>query len=671
MVGDAAMRRKPPTGGDPSAPHRRHAGAPDATDTGLSRTPLPVELAALENLLPPATLDWAAARARDLGIGGDEVLIAAGLMAPEAVARACAGHLSVGLETESHPVRIAPIDARAALRLEMMAEEADGRAVYTFAARGKVLRRLARAVARDPDLRARVKLSTPAGLRARLTRMAARRLAQEAAFDLRDTAPHFSAGTLDTARICAYGLALAICVALLANWLMPAFALLIAQTAFALVFLSSVGIRLAACLVPPSPAALSPAPAVRVSGADKALPIYTVIVPLYREAAVIPRLEAALCALDYPPEKLDIKLVVERDDRETRTALARRALPAWFEVVVAPPVGPRTKPKALNAALPFARGGFVVIFDAEDVPEPGQLRAALAAFRRGGEKVACVQARLAADNAGDSWISRQFAAEYAGHFDVLVPALAVFGLPILLGGTSNHFRRHALEQVGGWDPFNVTEDADLGLRLARAGWRTEVIASTTQEEAPVSVRAWMRQRTRWMKGWGQTLLVHLRQPRRFRRDLGTFGACGAVVLTAAPFVATLLYPLCLLVMAHDIWAGAFGRSAGSLAHVLASAVSYTTLIVGYGGQVLFSAEGLRRRPVPHGGFVLLTLPLYWGLQSLAAWRALPDLALDPYRWDKTEHGLAASGRRNAPPARAGQRLAVGPRDRAPAGSQTG
>ena len=100
-----------------------------------------------------------------------------------------------------------------------------------------------------------------------------------------------------------------------------------------------------------------------------------------------------------------------------------------------------------------------------------------------------MQARLAIDNASDGWLSRHFAAEYAGQFDVFLPALAKLRLPLPLGGTSNHFRADVLRKVGGWDPFNVTEDADLGMRLARFGYRTGVIGSTTWEEAPVAFSA--------------------------------------------------------------------------------------------------------------------------------------------------------------------------------------
>jgi cellulose synthase/poly-beta-1,6-N-acetylglucosamine synthase-like glycosyltransferase len=198
---------------------------------------------------------------------------------------------------------------------------------------------------------------------------------------------------------------------------------------------------------------------------------------------------------------LDIKFVLEADDHETRRAIDRLRLGTPFETRIAPAGGPRTKPKALNAALPFVRGSFVAVYDAEDRPEPDQLRMALEAFAANGERLACVQAQLTIDNTADSWLTRVFTAEYAGLFDVFLPGLAAWRLPLPLGGSSNHFRRAVLLQIGAWDPYNVTEDADLGMRLARLGYFTGMIRSTTYEEAPARFHPWLRQRTRWFKGW--------------------------------------------------------------------------------------------------------------------------------------------------------------------------
>ena len=237
---------------------------------------------------------------------------------------------------------------------------------------------------------------------------------------------------------------------------------------------------------------------------DHELPTYSVLVPLFREANVLPALVNSLGAFDYPAAKHEILLLIEAVDVETQAALLALRLPGNFRALIIPDREPRTKPKALNYALPFARGEFVVVYDAEDRPQPGQLRRAFDAFRLAAPGLGCVQARLNIYNPRQSWFTRQFTIEYSALFDAMLPALERLNLPVPLGGTSNHFRRATLEAVGGWDPHNVTEDADLGMRLARRGYHTAVLSSTTWEEAPASFGVWLKQRTRWLKGWMQT-----------------------------------------------------------------------------------------------------------------------------------------------------------------------
>ena len=636
MLGEAAARRKSigrELAGS-SMPPLPGAGFP--SPRRLSPR-FPVELAALRGRLPDSTLRWAQRRGRALGVGGDEVLIHAGLISPETMAVALAAHLGVPLADLRRPLDMPADFAHGALRTASLVEPGPNGPHYVVAPRGKAVRLLAKALAEDPKLARRTALAAPENLRARLTRHARRHLARAAAYGLAEAAPTLSAATVPRGLALAAPLIL-FAAALIMVWMLaPPAVRLGVEAMLSAVFLAAMGLRLGACLMPETGA---PQPVVE----DRHLPVYTVIVPLYREAVMLPRLLAALSALDYPREKLDIKLVIEPDDTETRDAIAGCALPPCFEVVVAPPVGPRTKPKALNAALAFARGTFVAVFDAEDVPDPGQLRAALAAFLRGGKRVACVQARLAVDNAHETWISGHFALEYCAQFDVLLPALAAWRLPILLGGTSNHFLRHALDQAGGWDPYNVTEDADLGLRLSRMGWSIEVIASDTQEEAPVLISAWMRQRTRWMKGWGQTILVHGRNPRRLVRDLGARRAVVAGLLTIGPFVAmALIHPISLIVVAWDVWNGMRGGPVASTIEALISGLSYANLAFGYAVTAAINLVALvrRRRPRLRDAFVVFTIPFYWLLQTVAVWRAVIDLVVDPHRWDKTEHGVSS------------------------------
>lgn len=240
---------------------------------------------------------------------------------------------------------------------------------------------------------------------------------------------------------------------------------------------------------------------------DRLLPVYSVLVPLFREASVLPGLVQSLQALDYPPAKLEIFLILEADDTATQAAVLSQALPGNFRSLIVPDRGPRTKPKALNYALQFARGDFVVVYDAEDRPQPGQLRRAWDVFRQSPPGLACLQAQLNIYNPGRSWFTRQFTIEYSALFDAILPALESLRLPVPLGGTSNHFPRDLLIGLGGWDPYNVTEDADLGIRIARAGYHTGVLASTTWEEAPPVFGVWLKQRTRWLKGWMQICIT--------------------------------------------------------------------------------------------------------------------------------------------------------------------
>lgn len=626
MLGEAEPRRKVTVG-------RQDMRSPSK---------LPPELAALQGLLPDEVLHWALRRARRVGVGGDEVLLQAGLIDPDQLAAAHARHLGLPIACgqtsggSAETVLLVPPDkAGAALRAGVAPMRRNGGAGFVLAPRGKTVRKLANDLADGAP--ADLALAAPERLRAGIADLGRAALAQQAADGLRLRTPRLCAANVPRGSALAAVLVFAGATIFALGWLAPYGLSLCFIAALSLIFLCAMGLRLAGCLVPE--AAQVPA---RI--ADRDLPVYTLLVPLYREAVVVPRLISALLALDYPPEKLDIKLVVEPDDGQTLRALRSQALPPCFEIIVAPAQGPRTKPKALNAALPFARGSFIAIFDAEDVPAPGQLRAALEAFRRGGRRLACVQARLVVENARDSWISRHFAIEYCAQFDVLLPALAAMRLPILLGGTSNHFRRAALERAGAWDAYNVTEDADLGLRLVRAGWEVDVIAADTLEEAPVRVGAWLRQRTRWMKGWAQTILVHGRDPAALVRQMGPARAFTAMLLTAGPFAAMAVHPVSLATLFHHF--AQDGRATASTAEALALALSYANLLIGYTATIIVSLVGLKRRGRLRDAWILVTLPGYWLLQSLAVWRALADLVTDPYRWDKTEHGVA---RRPAPP----------------------
>ncbi len=370
---------------------------------------------------------------------------------------------------------------------------------------------------------------------------------------------------------------------------------------------------------------------------DDELPTYTIIAPVYREADIVQQLVDAFDALDYPRSKLDIKLVVERRDRETLSRLVGLDLPARYEVIIAPPGEPSTKPRALNLALAEARGELLVVYDAEDIPAPGQLRLAASRFAA-DSAVDCLQARLTVRNSDDNWLSRLFSLEYATLFDLINPGLCALGLPIALGGTSNHFRVSALVAVGAWDEWNVAEDADLGIRLARYGYKVGSLDSDTTEEAPHEFKNWFAQRVRWQKGWMQTCIVHSRKPILFVLDLGVPRACVVTMLIFGAVVSALLWPVFAV---STIWR-AFGPQAGPLSQWREAVDVFVYLLAcaGVWAVLIPAIVAARQRRLRVGAATFALLPLYYVLISLAAWAAILDLILRPHFWAKTEHGRA-------------------------------
>lgn len=371
--------------------------------------------------------------------------------------------------------------------------------------------------------------------------------------------------------------------------------------------------------------------------ADADLPIYTVLVPLYREAAAVPGLVRALSRLDYPSAKLDIKLIVEGDDAETLAAVLAHRQPGYMEVIEVPPSQPRTKPKACNYALSFARGAYVVIYDAEDLPEADQLRKAVAAFRAAPPDLGCVQARLNYYNPVENWLTAEFTAEYTAWFDLFLPGLQRLSLPIPLGGTSNHFPAALLRRLGAWDPFNVTEDADLGTRLAQLGYRCAILDSTTYEEANCRLGNWLRQRSRWIKGYMQTYLVHMRQPVALWRRIGTAGFLGFQFFVGGTVASAILHPLIWLFLILDSWPGLTPWP--DLLPAWFVWLDAGLLLAGYGGMTIIGIAAVLRRRYFALVPATLTFGAYWLLISLAAYKALYQLLAHPFYWEKTEHNL--------------------------------
>ncbi|MBV8441901.1 MAG: glycosyltransferase [Hyphomicrobiales bacterium] len=368
---------------------------------------------------------------------------------------------------------------------------------------------------------------------------------------------------------------------------------------------------------------------------DDELPVYTVVAALYREANVVEALVRAFDAFDYPKSKLDIKLVVEQRDMATLSRIVELRLPARYEVIVAPPGRPATKPRALNIGLASARGELLVVYDAEDAPAPNQLR--LAASRFAADKdVDCLQARLTIRNPEDSWLSKLFSVEYAALFDLINPGLCALELPIALGGTSNHFRASALGRAGAWDEWNVTEDADLGIRLARLGYRVAALNSDTWEEAPHELGNWFRQRVRWQKGWMQTLIVHTRRPIAFARDLGPLGVAAAITLLLGSILGGLFWPF---FAAGTIWRALTAAQGPSLPWREATDVFvYFLALSGVWAIVVPALVAGKLRSLNLSAKTVLLLPVYYILVSAASWTALLHLVLWPHHWAKTAHG---------------------------------
>lgn len=484
---------------------------------------------------------------------------------------------------------------------------------------------LKRQFAQSPQLAQRLRICTPSMLGRVLRERHSNRLGRNAQWM---TPSRYSASrVLNLPQAFAISAGVFFLGHVLLRW--PWGTLFVVHIVLTLFFFSAVIIRLAAAMA----AKRLPAGA-EVSYVASDLPVYSVLVPLYREANIVSQLLDVLQRLSWPSSKLDIKLVCESDDAETLLEIGRHRLPPFIDVVVVPPIGPKTKPKALNFALHSARGEFVTVFDAEDRPHPRQLLVAWQAFMDGGEKLACVQAPLIIGNFRSNFLTRMFAFEYATLFRGLLPWMAQQNLVMPLGGTSNHMRRSCLMVVGGWDAHNVTEDADLGVRFARFGYRIGVTGCGTIEDAPENYTDWRKQRTRWLKGWMQTWLVHMRNPVQIARELGLRRFVVSQIYMTGLIMSALFHPLMLMtigILAISLICVPSNTDNTALlwldmVNVLLAYLSYYVL-----GMKTMEQVELKRYPYLFG------IMLYWILISGSAWRALWQLMRAPFLWEKTPH----------------------------------
>lgn len=365
-------------------------------------------------------------------------------------------------------------------------------------------------------------------------------------------------------------------------------------------------------------------------------PLITLLIPLYRESGTLQHLIDALDRSTYPKELLDVIFICEPDDPVTPLTLARIAPPPWCRVLTAPDDTLRTKPRAMNYALDFARGEIIGIYDAEDRPEPGQLSHIAAQFAAAAPEVGALQGHLDFYNTRRNWLSRCFTIEYAIWFRVLLRGMQRLGVPLPLGGTTVFFRRAALEAVGAWDAHNVTEDADLGMRLARCGYRTEVADTTTWEEANFRPLPWIRQRARWLKGYAMTWATHMRHPASLWRDLGPAGFVGFQVLFLGGLTAYLATPIFWF-----LWLGYWGFDLAPFDHGTAAiwVGFFASMLIGQAVMLSVAARAVWARPRRHLLATIPILALYWPLGAVAAYRALLEIFTRPFYWDKTEHGV--------------------------------
>lgn len=376
---------------------------------------------------------------------------------------------------------------------------------------------------------------------------------------------------------------------------------------------------------------------------DKELPTYTIISPLYKEAAILPQFINAMSSLTYPKKKLQVIMVIEEDDRDTIHEFQKHTLPSNFSIAVVPHSIPKTKPKALNFGLTKATGKYVVVYDAEDIPERNQLKKAVIAFQKSDPNVKCIQAKLDYYNPHESLLTRLFTAEYALWFDVILPGIQSISGPIPLGGTSNHFERKYLEEIKAWDSFNVTEDCDLGIRLAKRGHHTAIIESRTYEQATKHPRGWFWQRTRWLKGYMQTYMVHMRRPGEFidsekRSNLVTFQLIvgGKIALM---FINPIMW---ILTICYFILRNQIGSQYGEFFPLPVLYMGLFSLLIGNFLYLYYYLVGALKREYWSIASYILLVPFYWLFLSMAAYVSLYKLITEPHFWAKTTHSLTVN-----------------------------
>ncbi|HPP66451.1 MAG TPA: glycosyltransferase family 2 protein, partial [bacterium] len=373
---------------------------------------------------------------------------------------------------------------------------------------------------------------------------------------------------------------------------------------------------------------------------DETLPVYTILLPVFKETEIIPQLILSIAQLDYPKNKLDVNLLVEETDVQMHQLLGKINLPEYFNIVIVPDSQPRTKPKACNIGLGYAKGEYLVIYDAEDIPDPDQLKKSVCAFRKVDDsRVICLQAKLNYYNPKQNMLTKWFACEYCMWFDLYLPGLDALEAPIPLGGTSNHFKTTYLKKLGGWDAYNVAEDCELGIRIFREGFRTRIFNSTTWEEANSRFINWLKQRSRWIKGYIQTWCVHMRKPVDLARKMGLVNFCSFQLTVGGLFITLLFTPIYWLIALGYFIAGnnLFPNLFISSTYLITYVLLLSNVIF-----ILLNMMACLKRSYRYLLPEALISPIYWILISIGAWRGFLQLFTRPHFWEKTKHGLFVS-----------------------------
>ena len=590
-------------------------------------------------------------QAETTGLGLAETAIDAGLASEEGWTRALAARLGVRVVDHIAIAAPSPVAAPPPVmfdRTRLVSVPGPDRPAYVFAVGGRAADPFRRVLDASPQHRSLVMLATRATIRRSLIERFQRPLLEVAIDGLALRYPALSAAR-------PLGAALMLTLIMLALTFLTA--MMLAPDAVvatvASLFLPAGLLRFAAAWPPAAsiPGADAASDGAAALSLSTEWPRYAVLVPVYREtAATIEGLVIALGALDYPHHRLDIRIIAEADDEATVDLVEAAVRGTGIELIRVPPGGPRTKPKALAFALGTVVADLVTVYDAEDRPEPDQLKRAARLFAAGPPDLVALQAALVIDHHDEdrTWFVRQFEMEYAALFLGLLPHLARLSAFLPLGGSSNHFRYAPLVAAGGWDPFNVTEDADLSVRLVRLGGRIGTFDSRTREEAPVDLSNWMGQRVRWFKGWIQTLIVHAARPGLAAGEMGIRAFLVFLILIGLGIVSALMVLPAAITIGLELLGAIPMFADRPFAEDVALAACVVSGLIGWGGSAALALAVCRHKGLGPGGAHgrrprladLMTMPLYWGLMSIAAWMALLELCRRPYHWRKTAHGIA-------------------------------